>query len=120
NYLEHYLYVGFRWIKPGKWYNNIYLNQNFTYSRRFTPSSYQYFRYNINANSQLKNLWVVGFFVGYNAAANDYYEPRVAGRVFKSPQKMNYEVFVFSNQVKKYSFNADLTAGTVNLFSGKS
>jgi len=120
NYLDHYLYLGFRWTRPGKWYNNIYLNQNFTYSRRFTPSSYQYFRYNINANSQLKNLWVVGFFVGYNAAANDFYEPRVAGRVFKSPQKMNYEVFVFSNQVKKYSFNADLTAGTVNLFSGKS
>ena len=120
NYLEHYLYMGLHWIKPTKWYNNIYLNSNFDYIRRFTPSAYQSFNYNINANSQLKNLWRVGFFVGINSRGNDFYEPRVLGRVYKSPRKINLEGWVFTNQIKKYSFNADVIVGFVDLFSGRS
>ena len=120
NYLEHYLYFGFRWTKPGKWYNNIYLNNNITYIRRFIPSAYQSFFYNVNVNSQLKNLWFVGAFVGYNARGNDFYEPRIAGRIYKAPKKMIYEAWVATNQVKRYSFLTDITVAFADLFSNRS
>src|SRR4030095_11108417 len=56
NYLDHYLWIGYKWIKPGKWYNNLNLNHNFNYSRRFRPDAYQSFSCNVNMNGQLKNL----------------------------------------------------------------
>ncbi len=118
NYIDHYLWVGFRRTKPGKWFNNIYLNNNFTYSRRFMPSAYQNFYYNFNVNGQLKNLSHAGFFAGIYIKGNDFYEPRVAGRVYKSPQKINFEAWINTNQVKKYSFLADLTVGFIDLFCG--
>ena len=41
NFVNHYSWVGYRWIKPTKWYNNIYLNFNAFYSRQLNPSAYR-------------------------------------------------------------------------------
>ena len=119
NYLEHHLLISLQWIKPGKWYNNIYLNNNFNYSRRFTPSAYQNFNYHFSVNAQLKNLWRVVFFVVFNAHGNDFYEPRVAGRVYRSPQSFSFEAWCHTNASKKYSASADLLLGFTDLFGGK-
>jgi len=116
NYLDHYLWVGYKWVKPGKWYNNLYLNYNLTYSRRFMPSAYQSLNMNTNINGQMKNLWYVGFFVGFNAKGNDFYEPRVAGRVFKTPNRLNINAWIETNSAKKYSFNTNLVVGYADLF----
>ncbi|HVG14038.1 MAG TPA: DUF5916 domain-containing protein, partial [Chitinophagaceae bacterium] len=84
NYLDHYLWVGYRWLKPKKWYNRVQVNYNATYSRRFRESDFQVFNTNVNGNIQLKSLWWTGAYVSYTSKGNDFYESRV-GKVYKSP-----------------------------------
>jgi hypothetical protein len=119
NYLDHYVWIGYKWLKPHKWYKNIRLNYNFNYSRRYHPDAYQSLSTNINANALLKNLMFVGVFAGYRAAGNDFYEPRMKGRMFRSPSDINFEIWANSNEAKKYYFYIDLTAGSQNLFHNK-
>lgn len=116
NYVDHYLYAGYNWNKPGKWYNQLHLNNNFTYSRRFRPSSYQSFMYNGNINGQLKNLMRAGINITYNARASDFYEPRVANRVYKKPSGASFGGWVGTNTSKKYYLFLQATAGYANMF----
>jgi hypothetical protein len=108
NFFDHGIWMGYKWIKPTNWYNNIYYNFNFTYSRRYHPSAYQYLDINTNVNGQLKNLWTVGLFTDFAAAQNDFYEPRVAGRVYKTPASGAIDVWVNTNNAKKYSANLEI------------
>lgn len=116
NYIDHYLYAGYNWNKPGKWYNQLHLNNNFTYSRRFRPASYQSFMYNGNINGQLKNLMRVGINITYNARASDFYEPRIANRVYKKPSGASFGGWVGTNTSKKYYLFLQATAGYANRF----
>ena len=119
NYLDHYLWIGYRWLKPTKWYNNIYLNTNLRYSRRLEPSVYQSSGFNFNVNGSLKNLWHVGVYMGYNAKGNDFYEPRVPGRFYKTPQSYSINFWMSTNEAKKFSMNANYFASYKNLFYGR-
>ncbi len=119
NFLDHYLYVGYNWNKPGKWYNNIHLNNNFTYSRRYRPDAYQVFNYNGNINGQLKNLMRTGINITYNQQGNDFYEPRVADRVYKSPSSASFNGWALTNTSKKYYCYIGTTFGYSNLFHNK-
>jgi len=119
NYLDHYLYLGYNWNKPGNWYNNLHLNTDLTYSRRFSPDAYQSLFYELNLNGQLKNLMQAGMELEYNAAGNDFYEPRVANRVYKSPSGANVRVWISTNQAKKYSTNIQIIAGYTSIFHNK-
>jgi hypothetical protein len=119
NYLDHYFYIGYHWNKPGKWYNNLNLNNNFSYSRRYRPDAYQNFSYNGNINGQLKNLMQAGFNINYNPKGNDFYEPRVANRFFKTPSGVSFEGWMTTNSSKKYYVFLDATYGFKNLFQHK-
>jgi hypothetical protein len=119
NYLDHYLYIGYNWIKPRKWYNNIYLNNNFTYSRRYRPDAYQVFNYNGNINGQLKNLMRAGINITYNHQGHDFYEPRVADRFYKSPSGAAFGAWLSSNQSKKYYYYLEADFGFNNIFHNK-
>jgi hypothetical protein len=103
NYLDHNSWIGYKWVKPGKWYNNLYLNLNLSYSRRLVPGDYQSFNINTNINGQLKNLWYAGFAFNFNAKQNDFYEPRKTGYVFKRPANYGIEIWGNTNRAKKYS-----------------
>lgn len=118
NYLDHGLWIGYRWLKPRSFYNRIFLNFNTNYSKRFMPGDYQKFTTNTNFNIQLKSLWRIGFFAAYNAAANDFYEPRVAGRVFKDPASWVVDVNFNSNETKKYFFALELSYINKHKFKG--
>jgi hypothetical protein len=107
NFFDHRLYVGYKQVEPGKWYNNMYYNFNLTYSQRFTPRTYQQLQANVNMNGQLKNLWYAGFFITYYAKGNDFYEPRVKGRVFKRPPATEYGIFFNTNRAKRYRMSVD-------------
>ncbi|MGI8600674.1 MAG: DUF5916 domain-containing protein [Chitinophagaceae bacterium] len=120
NYFDHNLWLGYKWIKPGKWFNQLRINNNYTYSRRFAPSSYQHFYMNFNANAQLKNLWMVGSWVGYNADANDFYEPNMRDRFFRSPGRVGYEAWVETNNAKKYAAMASFYMGKYKMEKGRS
>jgi hypothetical protein len=108
NYVDHGFYAGYKWIKPKRFYNNIYLNINGTFSQQHQPRLYQHFRINGNINSQLKNLWQVGIAFDWRAEAHDFYEPRIVGRMIKLPASGMIGFWVNTNSAKKYSANFEV------------
>ncbi len=119
NFLNHSLYAGYHWIKPTKWYNNIYLNFNAFYSQLFKPLTYQNANINTNVNGQLKNLWFVGTAIGYEPLNNNFYEARVPGRLFKGWSNWFINSWVQTNRSKKYSVNTQLMYVSRSFFSSK-
>ena len=119
NFLNHSVWAQYHWVKPTKWYNNIFLNFNAVYSQLFTPRMYQNANFNVNANSQLKNLWQVGGLFAYEPNSNNFYESRVPGRVFKNWGDWFVNGWVQTNSSKKYSVNAQVLYVERNLFNSK-
>lgn len=119
NFLDHSINAGYNWIKPTNWYNNIFLNFNARYSRRLMPAAYQNANIGFNVNSQLKNLWRIGFLFGYEPKNNNFYEPRVPGRVFKGWSDYYINISAETNESKKYSVNAELFYVSRSLFKSK-
>jgi len=119
NFLDHSLWAGYRWTKPGKFYNNIYLNFNAYYSRRVTPAAYRSANFNANVNGQLKNLWYVGFLVGYEPKFNDFNEPRMEGRVFKGWSDYFVDGWFQTSNAKKYNVYSELLFVKRTLFQSK-
>jgi len=119
NYLDHYLWIGYKWLKPKHWYQNLYYNFNINYSRRYKASDYQSFGINTNLNGTLKNLWNAGAILNYNAEQNDFYEPRIAGKVFKRPASWMAGFWLGTNRAKKYSLNVEVYTRTALKYSGR-
>ena len=120
NYWEQSLWAGYNWTKPSKWYNRLNLNLNLAYIRRFTsPATYQGANSNFNINGQLKNLWHVGLFTGFEPSGNDYYEPHVEGRFFKGWNSFFTGGWVETNNAKKYMVNIEVFYVSRSLFASK-
>jgi len=124
NYIEHYFWTGYRWLKPTDLYNRIQVNFNASHSSLFKNlpaqkinSKFQSFNTNVNANMQLKNLWFVGMFIGYVPEGNDFYEPRTTGYSFRSPQKRQFETWIETNNAKKYRVNLSYFVAARSLFN---
>jgi hypothetical protein len=122
NYLDHSMWVGYKWTKPGTWFNSMYLNFNQGYSVRLKPMAYQQYWVNVNANGQLKNLWYTGFYVGYNADGHDYYEPRLDylqdAPYFLAESKLMTNFWVETNSAKKYKVSINAGVDFNEQFSG--
>lgn len=119
NFFNHNLLVGYRWTKPTTWYNNIYLNFNATHSYRFKPLTYQHLNISVNANGQLKNLWQIGGVLGYEPEPNNFYEPRVPGRVFRGWSNWYFSARAQTNSAKNYYVNLQVFYVTRSLFNSK-
>jgi hypothetical protein len=119
NYLDHFLYMGYKWTKPGKWYNTLYYNFNTTYSRRFQPGDFQNANISMNLNGQLKNLAYAFFSIWYEPKGNDFYEPRTTGRVFHQTEAKGLEFGYNGNQAKKYTYSIDLLHAIRTLENGR-
>jgi hypothetical protein len=111
NFVDHYLWVGYKRVKPKGIFNNLYMNFNGTLSMRYKPWDYQMARINFNVNGQLKSLWFAGIFTNILPQQNDFYEPRISGRVFKRPGNWVYGGWIESNSAKKYSASAEINFG---------
>ena len=118
NFLDHSVYMGYNWLKPTNWYNKLFLNFNSFYSRQLDPSRYRSAAVNVNANTQLKNLWNAGAMVGYEPEYNDFNEPRVEGRFFRGWKSAYGNLWVESNDAKKYKANINLFYLNRSLFNG--
>lgn len=103
NYITHGFWSSYKWVKPKNFYNNIFLNLNGNYSQLYKPREYQYMRLNANINSQLKNLWQVGFNFDIRPKNNDFYEPRLPGWVVERPFSWMKGFFMSTNSSKRYS-----------------
>ncbi|MEO5682909.1 MAG: DUF5916 domain-containing protein [Chitinophagaceae bacterium] len=102
NYWEKLLYLGYNFVKPKRIFSRLYHNFNFSYTHRYKPYSYQNTNISYNVNGQLKNLWYTGANLFFSPTGNDFYEPRHAGRVFRTPVNIGFGNFVESNSAKKY------------------
>jgi len=111
NYLNHNFWAGYKMLKPKKFYNNLYFNLNGGINKRFQPAAFQNVWFNTNVNGTLKNLWDVIIQLSVNGNEYDFYEPRIAGKVFKRPYYYSPAFGVSTNSAKKYSLyiNAALT-----------
>ncbi len=107
NYMDHGVWLGYRWLKPKGWYNRINMNVNASYSMRYKPLDYQRLHVNGNFNVQLKNLWWAGLNSNFNAEQQDFYEPRVNGKLFKRPASWMIGGWVETNSAKKYSASVE-------------
>lgn len=118
NYLDNTLWVGYRWLKPTKFYNRMFYNFNIGSSMRYKPWDYQTFWINTNVNGQLKNLWFAGMYININPEQQDFYEPRMAGKVFKKPGSWLYGAWVETNNAKKYSAYVEFSGRWTQQFAG--
>lgn len=124
NFIDHYFWTGYRWLKPKKWYNRIQVNYNAYHSRLYKEmpgqkvnSTLQTFSTNVNANIQFKNLWWSGLFVGFVPGGYDFYEARRTGWVFKTPRRIQYNGWFETNFTKKYYVSFNYFVGIRNLFN---
>lgn len=128
NYMEEGLWVGYNWLKPKKWYNQMRLNYNLWYDRLVSPMDnlgrkemmYMNLGTNINGNAQTKKLWWVGFSFNASAPYNDFYEARERGRVFRNRGSVGLNLWYEGNSTKKFSGTASLFGGTGGVFHRKS
>ncbi|MBK6937060.1 MAG: hypothetical protein IPH18_09395 [Chitinophagaceae bacterium] len=120
NFIDHKLYAGYNWLKPTKWYNNMYFNFNAYYSRRLVnPAAFQGLNVSANINGQLKNLWHAGFYAGYEPAGKNFYEPRIEGRFFKGWSNYFGGIFINTNEAKKYATGIEMMFVDRSIFSSK-
>lgn len=124
NYIDHFFWTGYKWVKPGSWFNQLRINYNAHHSMLFKDfsnqvinSRFQVFTTNVNANAQLKNLWWIGMFVGYVPKGNDFYEPHQTGRSFRTPSRVQFNPWFNSNQTKKYYVELNYFLGLRSLFN---
>lgn len=113
NFIDHTLYVGYRYTEPKKWYNRLFYNFNANLSSLYSPignfhSRYQQSNINVNLNAQMKKLHWFGVFANFTPQQNDFYEPRVSGKVYKRGASTMFGAWVESNYAKKYSVNAQI------------
>jgi hypothetical protein len=92
------------------------INFNGNYSELYAPRLYQDFRFNANANAQLKNLWQVGVNFDIRPQSNDYYEARLWGWTFRRPANWMKGFRVTTNRAKKFSTNFQLFQRTAGKF----
>ncbi len=126
NYLNHYVYFGYRWTQPRSFYNRISINFNGNHSNLFSGiaginQKYQRAYMNVNGNLNAKKLWQAGMFIGYNFRENDFYEPRWTGRFFRRESSLITGGWFQSNNAKKYSFyTEDFVRTFFNFYNGVS
>ena len=101
NYVDHNINLQYFQYKPTKYFTQWGLFSNIYYSRRYAPSTYQIFNQNLGASVNLKNFWGVNIHFQHAGEANDFYEPRLAGRVFRVPESYMMGLNAFTNQAKR-------------------
>ncbi|MCA0366277.1 MAG: carbohydrate binding family 9 domain-containing protein [Bacteroidetes bacterium] len=115
NFINHYAYLGYKFITPKRWYNRMQFNLNLFSSHLYAPigeidSKYQNARINFNFNAQHKKIFWFGAYSNFIPVHNDFYEPRILGQVFKRGKSIGIGTWLETNYAKKY-------AGVIELFN---
>ncbi len=124
NTMDQGVWLGYSWPKPKRFFNQFRINSNNFYSRLVTPIDilkrkqfmYQGGGGNIRFNGQTKKLWWVGGNINWGYNRNDFYEPRIYGRVWKNKGRLNGGVFWESNSAKKISWGGEFFTGKGGYF----
>ncbi|MEO6730499.1 MAG: DUF5916 domain-containing protein [Ferruginibacter sp.] len=128
NTMDQGIWMGYSWTKPKYWYNQLRVNFNGFYSRLVTPLDevkgkdrmFQKGRINVNANAQSKKLWWTGMNITVNTDNNDFYEPRLKGRVLSNKGNIGFGGWWESNFAKKISYGGQIFLTQGGIFKRKS
>lgn len=102
NYFDHYINLQYFNYKPkGKLFTQWGIYSTTYYSRRYKPSAYQKVEINLGSYFRFKNTWQGNFNLNNNHEGNDFYEPRVAGRVFRRPDDNNFNFNINTSRAKR-------------------
>lgn len=107
NYFDHNLNLVYADYKPKRWFTQWDVFGNLYYSRRYYPSAYQLFQQILGFDFKLKDFSYIGLNFKHNDAGNDFYEPRVAGRMYRAPEDMNYGIYYNNNPAARFSWGGD-------------
>jgi hypothetical protein len=124
NYINQGFWIGIRKNTPNNWRNHFRINFNGFISYLFRPigvdnPNFQSGRFNVNSNMQLKSLHYMGFFGDFRPHSNDFYEPRVFGKFFRSGASHMVGAWVETNRAKKIFLVSEVAyRRTINFYNG--
>lgn len=113
NFIDNWLWFGYRYTEPKNWYNRLFFNVSGSYSTLFSPignikTTFQSSQIRANMNAQTKKLVWIGGIVEYRPSQNDFYEPRQEGYFFKRGASTLVGIWIEGNSAKKYYINTEL------------
>lgn len=109
NYMNYYLYYGYRLLKPKGFLNSMYLNFNLNYNRRIEPDLH--YNSNLNFNSSFNTKEFFGFGGGFETTLfkfNEIYEPRTFGRHLVVPMFYDIWAWISTDYRKKLAIDATI------------
>ena len=118
NFFDHTLYLNYNNYHPKKHFTNWGIYFNSTYSRKYKESAYQAFNVNGGIYGTFKNQWQAEIDLNHRNEGNDFYEPRIAGRVFRTPSSNGGGFSVNSNRSKKVYGGINFFYRKVNRLNG--
>ncbi len=80
----------------------------FNHSRMYRDLDFSGNELFLNSFSTFKNNYSLLFNAWYLGKRNDYYEPRVAGRFYSDPAAFRYQLGIFSDGSKPFTYNLRL------------
>lgn len=108
NIADYNVWYGYRILQPTKRFNNIFLNNNFTYSHRLSPFLFSTFRFNHNNKFTDKNFRSFGGGIEFTPfGEKDIFEPRKRGRHLNVPGYLDSWIWFESDSRKKLLFNVN-------------
>lgn len=109
NIANYNAWYGYRILQPTKRFNNIYLNNNFTYSHRLEPFLFSTLRFNHNNQFTDKNFRSFGGGIEFTPIGEkDIFEPRKQGRHLNVPGYFDSWIWYESDSRKKIQFNVNI------------
>ncbi|MBK9508525.1 MAG: carbohydrate binding family 9 domain-containing protein [Cytophagaceae bacterium] len=113
NFIDHGVYVGYRYTKPKKFYNRLHYNMNLSLSTLFSPigaieSTYQNSRIQTSIVTQTKKLFWLGLVNDFMPKQHDFYEPRIEGKYFERGSSALIGIFTEGNSAKKYYLSSEI------------
>lgn len=109
NIASYNAWYGYRILQPTKRFNNIYLNNNFTYSHRSEPFLFSTLRFNHNNQFTDKNFRSFGGGIEFTPIGEkDIYEPRKQGRHLNVPGYFDSWIWYESDSRKKLQYNVNI------------
>ncbi|QKJ31819.1 hypothetical protein HQ865_19285 [Mucilaginibacter mali] len=120
NYFDHNINLQYANYKPkGNLFTNWGLYSNIYYSRMYKPSAFQKLELNLGSFFRFKNTWQGNINLNNNREGNDFYEPRVAGRVFRRPEENNLNFNINTSRSNRLNGYIFVALRNRNRFAGK-
>ena len=119
NSVDNWVNLQYNLFKPGKWYNRMNNWFEAYYSLRYKPNNYQSSGFNFGSWVQLKSFNSFNYNFNWEFAGNDFFEPRQAGRVYKTLGNKGFNVRFNSNRSKRYSAGAFVSMRFQEQFNGR-